>query len=572
MEGDSLEEWRPRAGSPVESNLRMDSRTAAFDRKRPLNEADDGDGADCENVRVSKSSKPSIAVHSWNSGARSRIRTTLESLRPTLGVTRPPMPNPTSPTLLPPQLPQQLVQATPEPIIGDAKSKKSDTEDRVILNLEEREQTERHQPQPRHTVDPGLYYAIAVAQLEKDESSDEGEVYSNEEADTDPGGMTKDVDEGQQNDDMLIYSNSNLGEHVRLNNHSDNSVLERPLPQILADLDPTELKEQLKHFYTARDPNSIDLKDPIRCLICSKEGHSTSVCPSLVCQCCQKVKDHFTGDCPKNRRCEKCRNKGHDKENCPYKLSRLDGSEIECDLCQRTGHTEAECELQWRTSGRPWESDINAAGMSFYCYECGGRGHLGNNCPSRNPRKAMGSSTWSGQLPKGPPIHGGHSFRNGLAIKGRAQQKNAGDHESEDDPSDFIRPRIPPPTRRGEIQVLGRSTMPKPDIQSRVAPQTGSTTERGTATDVGRGHRNRRGRNARNDDALDPVRLGGLRIGGRVDRYIRDAGSVGASYRPPPSPRQPPARQQDGGRNTQGANSYRPMPSAAQSAWTKRRV
>jgi len=580
MEGESLEEWQPQGSSTVESGLQMDSRTAAFDRKRPFIAVDNDKNADVEDVRAANSAKPSVSAPnngqappiSWNSGARSRIRTTLGAIRPTPGEIRPRVPNSTTPILLPPQFSHQLVQGTPEPIIRDSSIEDSDTNDRVILNLEERDQSEPHQPQPRPTGDLGLFRDTAVAEPEKDGSSDEGEVYSNNEADTVPGAMTKCAEEEQQTDAMMIYSTSNPDEYTHSYSRSDNSVLERPSLQILADLDPDELKEQLKYFYAVKVPKGIDLNDPVRCLTCSKEGHITSVCPSLVCQSCQKVKDHFTRDCPKNRRCEKCRNKGHDKENCPYKLSHLDGSEIECDLCQRTGHTEAECELQWRTSGRPWESDINAADMIFYCYECGRSSHLGNDCPSRNPRKAMGTSTWSGKVPKGLPIRGGQSFRNGLAIKGRAQQKNSGDRESEDDPSDFIRPRIIPPTRRGEIQVLGRSSMPKPDNQSGVTPQAASTIGRGSASDVGRGHRNRRGRNARNDDALDPVRLGGLRVGGRVDRYIRDANPVGDSYRPPPSPRQPPARQQDGGRNAQGANSYRPMPSAAQSAWKKRRT
>lgn len=587
MEGDALEGWQQYGSPTAEQSLQMDSRTTPFDRKRPFNEIDDGEKAGGETATASKSSKPSIFIPSsgfappisWNLGARSRIRTSLGANRPSLRGTRLQVPNISDSAILPQANPQQWLQQTPEPVIRNPSSEGSGAGDRVILNLEEQEQSESHKPPPYHPVDSSLYRDTAVADSEKDGSSEEGEVYSNEEVDTNTAPTNESTEGGHQTDAMMVYSSSNPEEHIHLGSHSNDSVVEQSLPQILADLDPEDLQEQLKYFYAARDSKTVDLKDPLRCLICSKEGHTILICPSLVCQSCQKVKDHFTRDCPQSRKCEKCRNRGHDKESCSFKLSRLDVSEIECDLCQRTGHTEEDCELRWRTSGRPWESDFSSVNMAFDCYECGSIGHLGNDCPTRNPRKPMGSSTWSAKRGKVLPMRGGSSIRTGIAIKGRAQQKTIIDLEQEDDSGDFIRPPIPPPSRQGQIQVLGRRTMPKPATQSGSTTEQGSTGNAGRASadNGGRGRRGgRRGGSARNDrddpghHGPDPVRLGGVRVGGRGDRYIREVAPSGDSYRPSSSARQPPPRPQNSGRSAQGAASaYRPMPSAAQSAWKK---
>ena len=586
MEIETSGDGEHRGSPPGGADLQMDSRTAAFDRKRPFNEVADGGNTDGENTRAAKSSKASIFAlrsgHappvSWNSGAKSKIRTSLGGIRPLIGGSPTQIPSPSAPSIPPPPIPQQLLPKTPEPVIRDSSSEDSVGEDGVILNLEEYKQSDSHGPQPRQTVDPSSYRDTAGAGPDDDSSLDEGEVYSDQEAGTNPDAVGQDTAEGQQTDAMMVYSKSNPEEHDHSADRSDDSAMEWPPPQKLADLHPVDLKAQLKYFYVTRDAKGVDLNDPVSCLTCAKQGHTASVCPSLVCQSCQKVKVHFTLDCPRRQRCEKCRTRGHDKESCTYKLSRLDSSEIECDMCHLTGHTEAECELRWRTSGRPWESDFSSANIAFYCYECGSIGHLGNNCPTRNPGKAMGSSTWSANATRGLLMRGSRSsFGNGIAIKGRAQQKISGDYESEDDLQDFIRPRVPPPTRQGQIRVLGPSIMPKPAVQS------GSTTLRSPAGDARRGRRNRRGGDTRNDrdrtgrgdtghHAPDPVHLGGLSVGDRGDRFKRDHDPAGDSYRPPSFNRRAPSHRPGGRQNVPGASAYRPMPSAAHSAWKKHRT
>ncbi|MCJ1250715.1 hypothetical protein MMC30_007943 [Trapelia coarctata] len=270
MERDALEDWQPHGSPNAEPGLQMDSRAAAFDRKRPFNEVDNGEKADGETTRAAKSSKLSmLSVSSnlappisWNSGARSRIRTSLGATRPALGRVRPQVPSTTAPTILPQSITQQPLQWTPEPVIRDSSSEKSGGEDRVILNLEEREQSESHKLPPYHPVVPSLYRNTPHADAEKDGSSDEGEVYSDEEADTNPAATNRITDEGQQTDAMRVYSNSKPDEQIHLGSRSNNSVVERPPPQILADLDPADLDEQLRYFYATRDLKTVDLKDP----------------------------------------------------------------------------------------------------------------------------------------------------------------------------------------------------------------------------------------------------------------------------------------------------------------------
>ncbi|MCJ1322236.1 hypothetical protein MMC15_007583 [Xylographa vitiligo] len=508
----------------------LDSRTVAFDRKRPP-----PDFGDLDPTVASKKSQGSpvssagqTPTITWNAGAKARIRTTLGG--PRLGQR-------TSSTI------NDRTVSSPQPIRAPPSASSSslptdEANDSVVLNLALEQSPERNASEPQNEA---LEIESVVAledpqETEQDsdivDSLDEGEVES-EEPREEP--LDKDIISAVDPRSAIQRSKDNTG---------DSMIDSATQPMTLADLPAADLAEQLRYFHVAKDPSTILLNEPVRCLVCAKEGHTISSCSTLVCQTCHKYKDHFTHSCPQTRRCQKCREVGHDRQQCPYKLPRLVVSEIQCDLCHLFGHVESDCELRWRTSGLPTLSNRVPHTVALHCFECGQAGHLGNDCPSRNPHKQMGSSTWSihGVLPSRHT--GGSTSQSGMTIKGRAQQLSAtGDS---DDESTFLRPRVaPPPRGRG-----GKITVP-----NRQSGRWSGGNDRARHPDEG-------GRSQQY--APEPVHYDrGRQSHARQREYD--------TYRPPLPKEQPPPRKGER-KGARDAGVYRPMPSAAQNAWKKRRT
>ena len=530
----------------------MDSRTAAFGRKRSLDEIDGEDGnrlTKKANLAAAEENAGLAPTINWNAGAKSKIRTTLGGSRPKLVNS--------NPSAVADGLAKQGTTTIPFVISDD---EDSDGEDNVVLNLKRQIVNNSEEAEPLAAGIMELKDASKDDEPRTDdfshsESQEDGEVSSGDAMDLiikDRNGMDSTAPD---KDAMMDYSTSGVEVPTTQNKESESSIVEQSLPRTLADLDVVQLKEQLRYFYIGRDPCYIDLNEPVKCLVCAKEGHTILTCPALVCQSCQMVKDHFTRDCPRTRKCQKCRNRGHDRRSCPYKLPNLDISELRCELCQQTGHAEADCELIWRTSGRPWESDLRSQGTTLSCYECGKAGHLGNACPTRNPRKPLGSSSW------GQSDRQSYPSKNGITIKGRAQQRDLQDRDSDEDRNNFIRPRIPLPSRKGQIRVAGRNAISSPSTRSPPKPGRGSAGDQWGAPTQHEESRNNVGGSRRY--APEPVSLDrDYRIHSRSEAY--------ESYQPPIQTQQPHQRR-DGGKNGASGPSYRPMPSAAERAWKRHR-
>lgn len=430
---------------------------------------------------------------------------------------------------------------------------------------------------------------LATKQVDDDLDASDSDAASNSDSESSDSNVDS---EGQSEDGdaMMQYSNSEqIAANEAERNKKTTAVLPSHKARILADLNSHDLNAQLRYFHTTKAQEEVDGMTPVRCLVCAKEGHMAGLCEYLTCSTCGAFNQHATHACPNNPKCGKCREQGHDERSCPYKLKKMPVHEIVCDLCQRNGHIEEDCELIWRTSGRPWESDLAHANVRLSCYECGHSGHLGNDCPSRKPRKSMGTSTWDGNM--GPVSI--KSTRE-IKIKGKAtQQEPINLDDSDDDRAKFFGPKIsvPEPVRKGQIRVItARHDSPiyEPIRNDRHAY---ADHRHGSFTPVHESYRNDEARqpyqqyrdggrdNWRADDGPDyatghkDLRYNNYTPNERRSRsppYQDHGGYTGSLSRPPPRPARR-AKHQDR-RPPADANVYRPMPSAAGNAWLRRRM
>lgn len=452
----------------------------------------------------------------------------------------------------------------------------SESDSGVILNLDYKIQGGL----PSYVDDQNIEEPPPMSQGDEDLSAMDSGAASNSDTESNESDMDSESEDG---DAMMQYSNS---EQLASDEAERNKKAIPPIhrARILADLTSHDLNAQLRYFHTTKARENVDKNMPVRCLVCAQEGHMADLCEFLTCSNCGAFNKHVTRACPGNAKCGKCREQGHDEGHCPYKLKRMPRHEIVCDLCQRNGHIEEDCELIWRTSGRPWESNLAHENVRLSCYECGHSGHLGNDCPSRKPHKSMGTSTWDGNM--GPvSIKSTRDFK----IKGKATQQDPIDlDDSDDDRAKFFRPKIsaPEPVRKGQIRIVtGRHESPiyEPTSNDR---QAYADHRRGSFTPVTGSYRNDEARQPYQpyrDSGRDTWRAGDEPYAtGHTDPRYNNYGPGPVKRRS----RSPPYR--DRGRNTGGssllpprpadrrpsadANIYRPMPSAAHNAWTRRRM
>ena len=364
-------------------------------------------------------------------------------------------------------------------------------------------------------------------------------------------------------DEMIEYSNSGQAPKDESHQAQANIAASNRNARILADLNPQELNAQMRYFYITKTSKDIDRNTPVRCLVCAQYGHVSEACESLTCTACGAYNQHITQKCPKLARCSKCRERGHDRLDCPYKLKNIAQAEIICDLCQRTGHTEEECELVWRTSGRLWDSNLSHDNLRLSCYECGRSGHLGNGCPTRRPGKPPGTSSWGIGNEQVLDKSG-----SGISIKGRAHHEPIDVDESEDELAKFHRPKVPKAGPKGKIQI--NTAHINPMLSQPPASQwnpinepyrdIGATGKQHPHDGYGAGNRRRSGYDAPQENnyrasyqrSLSPEPRGRYRDQ-RID-----------SYRP--------AEPREERRPVKSAALYRPMPSAARDQWNRHRL
>ncbi len=435
------------------------------------------------------------------------------------------------------------------PSVGDREGE-TGSDGEVILNIEQ----DGYRDPPSDLIgeyaeeDDQYLKDIADLQSVLDQPGDDTEEESDLESDDDSVEMLDDSEH-----------NGSLGEAL----HPRPSTSQRKA-RVLSDLQSDDLDAQVRYFHVTKDRSSIPLDLPVRCLVCAETGHIAADCEMLICNACAAYNKHGTHNCPALTKCAKCRESGHNQSACPYKLKKMARTEFVCDLCQQRGHPEDECELQWRTSGKPWDMKLSKGKVALYCYECGRSGHLGNDCSTRRPGKAMGTSSWS--FPgNGPRLN----TNNGLSIKGRAQGNSSQTidlTQENDDSANFYRPNPPKPASKGQIRMnIGASQ----SVQTS-APACGNPINRPGQYPDYRDDSSRRPYSDTYNDrgsytywpddrrSVSP-RLRDGKPNYRSDRYV-----------PPQVPPQVPHWQQHESYAPR-PNSYRPMPSAGQKAWSTHR-
>ncbi|OQE43439.1 hypothetical protein PENCOP_c003G02415 [Penicillium coprophilum] len=153
-------------------------------------------------------------------------------------------------------------------------------------------------------------------------------------------------------------------------------------PTALVDLSQTDLEILAKYVFFDRSIHDLDLKLPISCIECQSEGHLADICPTKECAHCGAWNQHQSNTCPDWRRCQRCRERGHDEPQCTAKLRNF-AYEVPCDYCGNE-HLESECDCLWKFPSRDLHS--NQVTVSVCCANCCSAKHLIGDCPSSSLR------------------------------------------------------------------------------------------------------------------------------------------------------------------------------------------
>lgn len=109
------------------------------------------------------------------------------------------------------------------------------------------------------------------------------------------------------------------------------------------------------------------------------------------CVHCGAWNQHQSSTCSSWRRCQRCRERGHDEPQCESKL-RNSAVEVPCDYCGSC-HLETQCDHLWKLPCR--ETHSQQTNVSISCANCCSMSHLVGDCPTGNTRSRLTSSSFS---------------------------------------------------------------------------------------------------------------------------------------------------------------------------------
>ena len=140
-----------------------------------------------------------------------------------------------------------------------------------------------------------------------------------------------------------------------------------------------------------------------KCFRCGLVGHMAAECPNppkaSVCPLCAKADEHDMRSCPLNRVCFNCGIPGHINRECPVPRGSQPPRQV-CSICCGSGHSRFQCQRNalsvpglseavccvchqkghFMCSELKWFFGLERV----YCYNCGGKGHVGNQCNRPN--------------------------------------------------------------------------------------------------------------------------------------------------------------------------------------------
>lgn len=139
-------------------------------------------------------------------------------------------------------------------------------------------------------------------------------------------------------------------------------------------------------------------KKKYKCKICQNNEHRTKNCPRTLCTYCGQMKGHHT-------------NLGNGSlcSNISIATKKVE-PEVDmneyCSKCQITGHALSRCPSIWRIYVPKKKNTIkdstitpNIPMHTLFCYNCGNKGHYGDECPEEKHKEKMKyqSSAFSGK-------------------------------------------------------------------------------------------------------------------------------------------------------------------------------
>ena len=379
-----------------------------------------------------------------------------------------------------------------------------------------------------------------------------------------------------------------------------------PAPPRLGELSSADFEKQVKYTLFHLNREQIDLNRPAICISCLQEGHQNTSCPESNCMHCGAKDEHPSRMCPKNRRCLKCRERGHDVDTC---ISKLKNTTVPCDHCGSETHLEDSCPSCFFPSpGR-----ISASNLKLWisCCICASKTHLVGDCPARrpssqaaawslrslNPMQISNLSLESGtrKVERDAEVRG--TRQDGLQIKGRAETygndapstrpsagrqvnfpRRGGQNRFDDRDSDRDR-RIGDRGREPRDDFYRPSSDSRPTGPRYDRYESGYTDYRDQSNDrrdnfyaTDSFGQRRRSRSPESRNFRDPQRQQSFKP--PLPKEPLPGRPPQASHQrfAPPTSSDLPNRRRNIDKGPPGVDRYMPMPSSAKQAWSKHRL